>query len=248
MCKDYTKEPVLTTNEPLDNTAEVRATFTTTIPQQTNASTYYLWFYVEGDDNYSDTSIMGPAEKKIKKAHNEIDNTPTIVDWTYGEPANNPSSCNATFGDIVYMYSNAHNGTYGTYEAVVGGNAGTWFVKAHVEGTDNYDEAWSNPAQFTIEKAQAEVTDEPTAVGGDIRSDGTAKTLFNTGSAEGGTLKYKVTTTDERPDDTGGFGDDIPQQTDIDTYYLWYYVKGDDNHNDTEIAGPVVKDISGGLE
>ena len=72
----------------------------------------------------------------------------------------------------------------------------------------------------------------------------TAKTITWTGSAQqlvtvdtstlvGGTMQY-ATGTDAKP--TGAWSADIPTGTEVGTYYVWYKVIGDENHNDSEPA------------
>ena len=87
-----------------------------------------------------------------------------------------------------------------------------------------------------ITAVAASVTTAPAAVSGNLTYTGGALTLFSAGSgASGGTLKYKVTTSSTKPENTDGFTTTIDQQTDAGTYYLWYYVEGDGNHNSTDV-------------
>ena len=53
-----------------------------------------------------------------------------------------------------------------------------------------------------------------------------------------GTLMYLVTTTNEQPTSTEGFSADVPTAADVTTpgtQFVWYYIKGDANHNDSPI-------------
>ena len=67
--------------------------------------------------------------------------------------------------------------------------------------------------------------------------------IFETlGTAEGGTLMYKVTTTNEKPTSTEGFSTGNPRGVQNEPSwknYIWYYIKGDDTHSDSEIFGPI---------
>ena len=56
---------------------------------------------------------------------------------------------------------------------------------------------------------------------------GSAQALVTAGSAEGGTMMYRL-------GDSGDFSADIPTATNAGDYSVWYYVKGDDNHSDTQ--------------
>ena len=62
---------------------------------------------------------------------------------------------------------------------------------------------------------------------------GSAQQLVNAGEATGGKLQYALGTKDAA---TGTYYASIPTATDAGTYYVWYKVVGDGNHNDTEPA------------
>ena len=84
----------------------------------------------------------------------------------------------------------------------------------------------------------ATVTTAPTATAGIIEA-GSTTALVNAGAASGGTMMYAVTTTNAQP--TDGFSATRPtaEGRAAGTYYVWYYVKADADHSDSEIAGPV---------
>lgn len=93
--------------------------------------------------------------------------------------------------------------------------------------------------KMTKEKKNASVT-APTAVAASLTYSGSAQTLFSAGSTTGGTMKYKVTTTNDKPASTDGFTTTIDQGTNAGTYYLWYYVDGGDDYNTTDVNGTAV--------
>ena len=89
-------------------------------------------------------------------------------------------------------------------------------------------------------KPAATVTTAPT--GAAIVGVGKTTALVSGGAADGGTLWYAVTTTNTKPASTDGFSATVPTAETITAsgkVYVWYYVKGDDTHSDSEIAGPV---------
>ena len=203
-------------------------------PTYSDAGTYTVYYQVTRDYY---TTVTGSKIVTITQASNSFTTQPTITGWTYGQSANAPTGGVVEFGDIVYKYCATADGTYDTYANVVNGQAGTWYVKGFVDETTNYAAAESDAVNFTISAAAASVT-APTAVDGTLTYNDSAQTLFNAGSSSDGTLKYKVTTTSDQPTSTEGFsafGESISQRTNAGTYYLWYYVDGDANHNDTEI-------------
>ena len=80
-----------------------------------------------------------------------------INGWTYGQTGNSPSVSNyGEWGTVTYTYSTSQ---YGTYVSDKPKNAGSYWVKAEIIATNNYNEATAY-AQFTI--AQATLTNLPT--------------------------------------------------------------------------------------
>ena len=91
-----------------------------------------------------------------------------------------------------------------------------------VTGQGNY--TGSTQAMFSITKAAAGVVAVPEAR--TLIYDGTAQTLLNGGSAEGGTMVYSL--------DGTSYEETIPTGTDAGDYTVYYKVAGDSNHNDTQ--------------
>ena len=96
-----------------------------------DAGDYCLIATIPETDNYNEVSAS--TEFEIKKSRNEITNL-TIVGWIEGDNPNEPSA-ESKFGTIIYTYSDSPNGPY---TEKVPENAGTYYVKAKVEETDNY--------------------------------------------------------------------------------------------------------------
>ena len=91
-------------------------------------------------------------------------------------------------------------------------------------------------------KEPATVTTAPT--GAAIVGVGKTTALVSGGAAEGGTMMYKVTTENTMPASTDGFSDAVPTAQSITAsgkVYVWYYVKGDDTHSDSEIAATAIE-------
>ena len=93
-------------------------------------------------------------------------------------------------------------------------------------------------------KPAATVTTAPTgaAIVGRLNTNSTA--LVSGGVADGGTLWYAVTTTNTKPASTAGFSGTVPTAETITAsgkVYVWYYVKGDDTHSDSEIAATAIE-------
>ena len=86
------------------------------------------------------------------------------------------------------------------------------------------------------EKQPATVTKVPTAK--TLTYTGSAQALVTAGTASGGEMWYALGTETEA---TQPYTISIPSATDVETYYVWYKVLGDGNHNDTEPASVEVK-------
>ena len=108
---------------------------------------YTLTVSVEEDDNYNNASVS--KDFVITIADNTWIDELTINGWTYGQTANKPSA-SSTFGTVNYTYSESIDGTY---VDTVPTNAGTYYVKATVEGTSNYKGLVSEVIGFVVLKA-----------------------------------------------------------------------------------------------
>lgn len=171
-----------------------------------------------------------------------------------GEPQAliNTTGAGATGGTLYYALGTADAAptepSAWSTSAPTGTDEGTYYVWYKVIGdADHCDCVASVPQKITTASsitapAMALVT-PPTPVDAELAYTGTAQTLFNEGTATGGTLKYKVTTTNEKPTDTSDFTTSIDQGTNAGTYYLWYYIDGGGSSTDVN-DDPVVKAIS----
>ena len=91
-------------------------------------NTSYKWVTGDADDAVRTIKFV------INKATNEWTTALDMADWTYGTTASDPVA-EAKFGTVVFTYATTQDGTYSNVKPV---NAGTYWVKATVEGTDNY--------------------------------------------------------------------------------------------------------------
>ncbi len=85
----------------------------------------------------------------ISETTNEWKEALSITGWTYGESANAPTA-EAKFGEIVYTYADRVDGAY---TSDVPTSAGTWYVKATVEGATSYAEI-SDTKEFVISEKE----------------------------------------------------------------------------------------------
>lgn len=84
------------------------------------------------------------------------------------------------------------------------------------------------------ESIYAKATKAPVTKAG-LVYDGTQQDLLSQGEAHGGTLVYGVSSTSDASDVTE-WSENIPQATNAGTYNIFYYVKGDETHVDSEVS------------
>ena len=144
----------------------------------------------------------------------------------------------------IGVYNNPTNYTIaGCTGATIASRNGN--ITTNASGTATLDYSDLSNISFTVEQAAkpaATVTTAPT--GAAIVGVGKNTALVSGGAADGGTLMYAVTTTNTMPTSTDGFSADVPTAQAITasgTVYVWYYVKGDGTHSDSEIAATAIE-------
>ena len=110
-----------------------------------DAGTYTVKIDIEESSKYSAVSGYEVGRFTILQAENSFTTDLSIEGWTYGDTPKAPDAV-AKFGTPTYSYSTEEDGTYTTTQPT---NAGTYWVKAVVEGTDNYT-GLEKKKQFTI--------------------------------------------------------------------------------------------------
>ena len=161
----------------------------------------------------------------ITKADNEI-TALTIADRYYGDEAATPVAI-AKFGTPAFTYSASENGEY---TATVPTAVGKYFVKAAVEGTNDYAGA-EKITSFEIKKQKPEFTTLPAAIK-NLAYDGAAHALVTAGETAHGTVEYRLGENDE-------WSATVPSVTDSGTYSVYYRIKGDDSHSNLEAEAPI---------
>ncbi len=131
----------------------------------TDAGNYDLVLTLTDDGNYywstdiTKQSATVTLTFTITQASNRFTTAVTITGWTYGDSANAPAAT-AAVGTSSYTYSASENGTYAD---VVPTAAGTYWVKAYVAETGNYQSAESKTS-YAISKAKLEKPTDDTTV------------------------------------------------------------------------------------
>ena len=183
--------------------------------------------------NYEEV-VSADQEFTVSQATNAITDF-AIVGWTYGEyddVANAPKA-SATFGVPTFTYSDSETGTF-TAEVPV--NAGTWYVKASVAATDDYDAA-EQVFSFKIEKAQVTDIVAPAPAKKDLIYNAADQALvtaakFDDGIVKG-TFEYSLS-------ETGTYTADIPTGFDAGDYTVFTKFIPDNNHEGTTVPSVAV--------
>ena len=189
--------------------------YSTDIPKGTDAKTYTVYYRVNGDANHNDiapatlTATISP--KTVSSPTITLSETSYVYDGKEKKPTVTVKDGNTTIPTSEYTVSYSNNI-----------NAGTAIVNITDKDGGNY--VVNGSAQFTITKASASGT-APKAKSGLIYI-GSAQELITAGSSSDGTLQYSL--------DGSNYGTAIPKGTDAKTYTVYYKLKGDANHNDTE--------------
>ena len=95
-----------------------------------------------------------------------------------------------------------------------------------VEGDENHNDLAANAdnkVTVSIDKANATVATAPTAKT-NLEYSGEAQDLITAGAANGGTMKYSLSL-------DGTFSETIPTGIEAKSYFVYYMVEGDNNHN-----------------
>ena len=207
-------------------------TYTTDIPQGTDAGDYTVWYKVTGDANHSDiapTQVTGVSISKADFATVEI---ATISSKVYTGSAITPTPEVTLGGNSIAEGANTFAYSYDANINV--GTAAKVILTPAASGNFTGD---AREVTFTICASASSVTTAPAAVLSTLTYSGSAQNLVTAGTASGGTMKYFVNTTGTAPNaDDAGWTETVPTGTNAGTYYIWYYVAGDANHGSTEVT------------
>lgn len=156
-----------------------------------------------------------------EKLNNKITLSSTSLGYTGNPVAPTVTITGMTEGtDFKVKYKN------GTAEATETKptNYGTYTII--IVGIGNYTGEVVTNKTFQIDKAAATLTEAPTPKTGLVYNGSLQELLATTGTCEGGTMQYST--------DGSNYKATIPTEKNAKTYTVYYKVKGDDNHGDTE--------------
>ncbi len=171
-------------------------------------------------DSYGTDNVTLTVKVSIAKA--EPSATVTAKDLTY--TGNEQELVTGETEDGTIQYATSENGEY-SVDIPKGKDADTYEVWYKVVGDSNHNN--TEPKQVEgveIKKAASSVESAPTAK--DLKYTGEALELVTAGKTSDGEMQYSK--------DNESYSSEIPTETDAGTYSVWYKVKGDKNHKDTE--------------
>ncbi len=108
---------------------------------------------------------------------------------------------------------------------------GTAIVVVTAEETATYAQA-TKEVTVTINKAESPSENPAPTPKEDLTDNGHPLELINPVTVTGGTIEYVIGTDDSTPP-TSGWGPNVPTAAAPGTYYIWYKVVGDENHQDS---------------
>lgn len=200
--------------------------WSTTLPQGTNAGTYYVWYKVVGGTCYNDLGVSNsPVTVNIAKASGSISYSTTSVTKDAGTAAFTNTLTKAGDGTVTYSISN--NGSSclinsSTGAVTVGNSAGTATITATVTDGTNYSYA-TKTATYTLTVQAASLDSLIVYEGQAIGGWGDHKFYFIPGE----TYKQAIENhAENRRDLKPGWGYWIGNSTDHTTVFYKQYISG----------------------
>ena len=180
--------------------------------------------------------IMPAGDVTVSATFKEIISqtiTASDVTATYGDTGMRVSAESNGDGTISYAVKSGDAVTVDAYSgALTILKAGTATITVTASGTSTYRKA-TKDVTVTINKANAFAS---TVTANAPTYDGTAQALVTADASilVGGTMWYALGDDADTAPAELAYTTSIPTATNAGTYYVWYKVKGDKNHNDTE--------------
>jgi hypothetical protein len=223
---DGSEQPLLTEGSTdhgvMQYSLEGQDDWSTDVPKATDADTYYVYYKVQGDDNYNNVAPEGPIEVTIAPANREVTAPEAKVNLTYtGEEQELVTAGSTEDGTIYYRLEGQDDWSTDVPKAT---DADTYYVYYKVEGAVNHEGfAPEEPIEVTIAKADPAVI-APQAEE-NLTYTGEAQKLVTAGSTEDGTIYYRLKGQDD-------WSTDVPTAKDARGYTVYYKTVGNKNYYD----------------
>ena len=198
--------------------------FSSEIPTGIDAKTYPVYYRVKGNSNYNNSSISEAISVTIapkKLTSEEIVITLTPASYAYDGNEKKPA-VTVKYGETVFTKDKDFTVSYENNKDV-----GKALVNIADKDGGNY--VVSGSKTFEIIRAANNLTKAPTAKT-NIVYNGNDQALINTGASNTGKVQYSLSK-DEKT-----FSETIPTGKNAGDYTVYYRVKGDANHSDSEIG------------
>ena len=206
-------------------------TYSTTIPQGTNAGSYEVWWKVTGNTNVNNTEPT-----KISCSINKVAMTytaPSGRTLDYSGSAQALMTGGAATGGSI-QYSTASTGTYST-TVPTQTNAGTYTTWWKAVPDSNHSGGTNAAsANTTINKVAMTYTAPKVTT---YTYANTARNLVSGASANGGSIQYCATS-------GGTYSTTVPTQTNAGTYDTWWKAVPDGNHTGGTSAAKLTTTIN----
>ena len=203
------------------------STYSTSVPSGTNATTYAVYYRVDGDSNINSVPASS-INCSIAKADPTY-TAPSAKSLTYN--GNSQALLNAgstSHGTIQYSPNNSSWSTTIPSQT----NANTYTSYWRLIGDSNHNDKASTSISTTIAKAAGSVSTKPTARS--LTYNATAQDLVNAGSGTG-TIMYKL--------GSGSYSSTLPSATNATSYTVYYYAAESANYKQSA-EGSVVCTIA----
>ena len=199
------------------------------------------------DGSYGTSTETAPTDAGTYKASITVGGETASVEYTIAQAATSITE-NPTVGEITYGQTLADSTLTGgtaskegrfewkdsTVAPAVSDSQTTEYDVVFTPTDGNYGPAECK-VKLTVNKADSSVAQPPTAK--TLTYNGQAQELVTAGTATGGEMWYALGNATEA---TQPYTTTIPTETNAGTYYVWYKVVGDENHNDVEPKSLVV--------
>lgn len=207
-------------------------TWSTSLPSATNAGKYTVYYGLRGA--YNEISKESSLTVTIARAASSVKTAPTAESLTYSGSAQAlVNAGTASGGTMQYSFNQFTDYTNSIPSAT---NAGTYKVWYRVLGDNNHNISmgFDYYVSVTIEKADITKWNLPTARY--LTYNGGSQALVNAGTATGGSFEYDYHIQDYTHGNENGWrylsgGSSILSASNVGTYLIHWYIKGDDNHN-----------------
>ena len=138
-----------------------------------HAGDYVVTFRLADTANYRwNTLSEGTADAQVawqirqaQASDGLVVSIPTLAGWVYDNTAKTPVGSVLTIGEktiddaqIVYVYSSKRSELPADHHFEPYTDAGTYYVRAYVAGTDDYAQIYSEPLEYTISQAEYDLS------------------------------------------------------------------------------------------